>query len=404
MLRLLGDNRLAKSAAVRRENASRRVITLMATPPTVTLSAANAATSIASSTLRAPKGVGVSGGAIDMAGDPYFSYSGTPSMAALTSTNSAYASAPTLTGTTSSQRYAPTLGFNFYGDAFEIVFKVFTTHWEYRLKVDGQWVSLEAQYLSGLTSGAVYRILVTFPSVGERKIELDFNGNAIGGIQAAPAHTVSRALDPADIPTIVLGDSITAGANPGSAAGTVRNDTWINYTAHILGWRNLYNVAIAGTGYSVTGTEAAFTTRTADYAVTGARVVVYAGLNDGANYATTLPAAIDTVLGAIKAAGPAELIVMGWHPKNANDYANGTANNVNTLLASKAATYGATFVDPINVVKWVTGTGNSSTPNGSGNADLFVNADNVHPTREGHIHLGRVNADAIAATMPRLTN
>lgn len=389
------------SKGVRRELAARRSIRLLTTPPTVTLSAADAATAIPGSTIRAPKVL--SGQAVDIAGDPAFSYFGTPSLSYLTATNAAYTATPNLTGTTSNAKYAPSICFQFYGDKFEIVFKALSSAWPYRLRIDGDWVTEEAAYPSGLTVGSVYRILVTFATTGNRQVQLDYAGNAFAGVACVPAHTVARTDSLADVPTVVFGDSITAGANPGSAAGATRLDTWVTYAAHLLGWRDVRNVAIAGTGFVTAGTEAAMTARLADLAVPGARFVSYFGLNDVAQVAGTLPGGIDTVFAAVAAQAPSEFIVLGCHPVNGNAYASSSYQSVNALLASKAAQYGARFIDTLGSIKWVSGTGNYSAPNGGGNADLFVHSDNTHPTRAGHQYLGRRYADAIAASYAKLT-
>ncbi len=114
-----------------------------------------------------------------------------------------------------------------------------------------------------------------------------------------------------------------------------------------------------------------------------------------------MPAAIDTVFSAIVAAGPAEFIVFGCHPMQLSTYTNAGYTNVNNLLKSKAAQYGATFIDPF-VVHWVTSTSTTSAPTGGGNGDLFVATDAIHPNREGHKYLGRLYADAYVATMANL--
>lgn len=367
------------------------LVQVMATPPTVTLSAANAATSITGATLRSP--LAGTGTAVDMAGDRTYQWSGVPTMAFMTGINALFTQAPTLTGTTSNIRYAPSVAFNFNGDKFEILLKALGTTHDYRLRVDGQLVTEHATRLT-LTSGAEHRLIVDFGSVGNRVVQFDWFGNGVAGVVAAPAHSVSRARHLADIPTVILGDSISSQANSGTAAGYTRVDTWATTAAAMLGWRDIRNVAIPGTGFVNASTEAAFTSRLADLQAPGARFVVYGGLNDVASVATTLPAAIDTVFGAIRGQAPAEFIVIGCHPKNGDTYANTAYVAVNDLLRAKAAQYGARFIDPFDL-RPLNGNGNATTPNGTGNADLFVNADNLHPTRAGAQYLGRVYAEAI---------
>lgn len=386
--------------ALRGELAARRPLRISTVQPTVTLSAANAATSIASSTLRAPKAG--AGSAVDTAGDPSFLWLGTPSVSFGTGGNANNVAAPTLTGSNNFATWAPAVAFDFYGDKFELVFATRSASFDYRLRIDGEMVTENGTRLSGLTVSAVYRLLVDFGSVGHREVQLDLNGTGFMGVAAAPAHTVSRAGHLGDVPTVVLGDSITAGQNGGGgSAGFLRIDSWANTAAQLLGWRDVRNAAIAGTGYATAAGDTAFTGRLADLATQGARYVVFGGYNDRAVVGTTLPAAIDTVFAQIKAQNPAEFIVIGCHAPNAAAWSDTASQQVSALLSAKAAAAGALFVDPMTLRPF-TGSGNVSTPNGSGNSDLFIQSDNIHPTRAGSQYLGRVLAEAIAVSYARL--
>jgi hypothetical protein len=253
------------------------------------------------------------------------------------------------------------------------------------IRVNDEWVTKKTVKLTGLTGGATYRILVNFGSVAARKIQLDMPDQGFAGIRLIPAHSIRRTEQTVGTPTVFVGDSITKYANRSTDAGFTSVDSWANYFAEILGWRDLWNAALPSTGFVTNGTETNLQSRTADYAVAGARIVVYAGLNDVSAVATTLPAAIDTVFGAIVAAGPAEFIVLGCHPSVNSFYANSQYQQVNSLLQSKAATYGAAFINPFTV-KWVD----------ANNASLFVNADNIHPTGDGAEWLGTAYADEYA--------
>jgi hypothetical protein len=373
----------AAARAIRREIVTRRPIRLAAAIPTITVGAANAATAIATSTLRAPlAGTGTgSTQVVDTANDPTFRYYGAPSVLY----NSGLIRGPLLTGTTSSIRYDLRVAATVYCDQFEIEFNTPNTFWSYRLRVNDEWVTKKTVKLTGLTGGATYRILVNFGSVAARKIQLDMPDQGFAGIRLIPAHSIRRTEQTVGTPTVFVGDSITKYANRSTDAGFTSVDSWANYFAEILGWRDLWNAALPSTGFVTNGTETNLQSRTADYAVAGARIVVYAGLNDVSAVATTLPAAIDTVFGAIVAAGPAEFIVLGCHPSVNSFYANSQYQQVNSLLQSKAATYGATFINPFTV-KWVD----------ANNASLFVNADNIHPTGDGAEWLGTAYADEYA--------
>ena len=51
---------------------------------------------------------------------------------------------------------------------------------------------------------------------------------------------------------------------------------------------------------------------------------------------------------------------------------------------------------------WQTGTGTAASPNGTGNGDLYLDADGVHPNPAGCLHLGRRIADDLRAALATL--
>jgi lysophospholipase L1-like esterase len=374
---------VAQRRALAREIITRRTIRVATAAPTITVGAANAATAISGSTLRAPLAGSGTGATqvVNTAADPYFRYYGSPSVLY----NSGLIRGTLLTGTTSSIRHDLRVASIVYCDQLEIEFNTPNTFFSYRLRVNDEWVTKKAVKLISLTASATYRILVNFGSVAMRKIQIDMPDGGFAGVRMIPAHSIRRIEQVVGTPTIFVGDSVTKYANRSTDAGYTSVDSWANYFAEILGWRDVRNTGLPSTGFVTNGTEINLQNRLADFAVSGARIVCYAGLNDVSVVATTLPAAIDTVFSAIVAAGPAEFIVIGCHPSVNSFYTNSNYQQVNTLLQSKAAQYGALFIDPFSV-KWVD----------ANNGSLFVNADNIHPTGDGAEWLGTAYADEYA--------
>lgn len=64
-------------------------------------------------------------------------------------------------------------------------------------------------------------------------------------------------------------------------------------------------------------------------------------------------------------------------------------DDISYRLERKANEIGALFIDTRN---WITGDGNIANPNDSGNADIFIQEDGVHPTEQGQIFLGEMLA------------
>lgn len=378
----------------------RRFVRVMTTPPTVTLSAADAATSISGGTLKTWANAGVASAAVDIANDPFCTVLGTPSLTFGTSVNAPYAVARVLTGSNASKRFDATLVFNTFADTWEYVFKALSTAFYYKIKVDGQYVAENATYVSGLTSNSIYRLIVAHGSVAPREIELTVQAVGMGGITTAPAHTVSRVDSITERPTIVLGDSITAGQNQTAGVnGYTSADSWVMTTAALLGWRNVYNAAIAGTGFYVAGTDTNFQTRIAAdiLAYSPRRVVIMGGFNDAAVLASDFSAAVDVVFAQLATLLDCEVIVLGCWAANNFHYTNPPQMGVDTTLKAKASAYGFKFIDNFGRYKWITGSGKVGTTAGNGNADVCIASDGTHPTRLGCQHVGRRVADAISA-------
>ncbi len=124
---------------MRRELAARNSIVIAASPPTIVLSAANAATSITGSSLRVPQRVNSANNTstepIDLANDVNYSYLGVGQGQYVWGFGNT--KTVNLTGTLSSKHWSYSVESNIYCDAFEIVFVPANAIFSYRLRVDG---------------------------------------------------------------------------------------------------------------------------------------------------------------------------------------------------------------------------------------------------------------------------
>ena len=197
------------------------------------------------------------------------------------------------------------------------------------------------------------------------------NGFCPAGIRVGLAYSVWQPPALGDRP--LIGWMADSYAQTGNAPQTGIPPYGIPYcTAMRLGWR-LRLSADGGTGWQTVGTGATYATRVADYTGVPLNGMVWAGgINDSA---TGLQAAATAVLTQARTEHPGiPFWVLGpWSPSSTYEAAN--ASKWTQLQAAAAAVSGCTFIDNRG---WITGTGNSTTPVGDGNADRYIYSDNTH--------------------------
>jgi lysophospholipase L1-like esterase len=110
-------------------------------------------------------------------------------------------------------------------------------------------------------------------------------------------------------------------------------------------------------------------------------VVVFGGGNDGAATTGELVTAANAAWTATKDAQPdAPLIVVGFEATAPNETIDGLNNALKAAADEHPAVHA--FVD-LRYSSFITGTGHVGAPVGDGNADVFINADNTHPSHAG---------------------
>jgi lysophospholipase L1-like esterase len=293
------------------------------------------------------------------------------------------------------------------GQQLELWLKYFTAG-GYRLRIDGRWVTDPPASIGGLTNGSIYKVLLDFGSRAVRRIQIDLYVHSFLGIYVGPGDTVWA---PADVPgrMMVMGDSLSAGSAQNTALAL---GTWVDRAADLLGFADVWNSAIGGTGY-ITATR--FLDRIGDLSAAnwGAAdlVVIEGGYNDsGGNSQQAIQDAARAFFQAVKAVQPAaQVIVLGVHSPSGSPAASLVNANAGVRAAALAETLA--FVDQQSgevlaatgatvraaTTSWVTGTGRVGTTTGVGNADVYIGTDGVHLTDAGHRYKARRVADAIQA-------
>lgn len=286
----------------------------------------------------------------------------------------------------------------------------FQTAGMYRLNIDGRKVADLMTAIGGTTAGSSHLMTIDLGSAAPRVIKFDFSTVPFGGIFLPPGANMWATPRQSDR-FMAFGDSLSDGSalNTGGGAGT-----WGHRAARLLGSDDYWDEARGGTGYITPGAFATLADRVQTDVISNVpdRMVVWAGYNDNGGSQASIKTAADSLYAAIKAGLPnAQVYVIGcWSPKSSP-----AASLVNTdeTLRISAATAGFPFISPItgscyNAAgtlvathgPFITGTGNTSATTGSGNADIYIGSDAVHPTDAGHVYLSRRITTAIRELMP----
>jgi lysophospholipase L1-like esterase len=277
----------------------------------------------------------------------------------------------------------------------------------FRVIVDGQYVTKAA---------------TTYAQTGLSYVQLDFGGirqprhirfrsmggNLFGGVLVGALSTV-WAPDESDVIRVAFtGDSYSD--RLGYTGSTVLPDAmWCHVVGNLLGWRDVRQVAVGGTGYlNNGGVRSTIQNQIPRWIGIKPDVVVFAaGYNDSIASPSALTSAALLALQTVRASLPdAAIIVVGPWP--------GAGGQSAAVLSKEAAILSAVqqFSDPLTMfvpqenvdTPWISGTGYVGATNGSGNSDLYISSDTIHPSEAGHIHLGRRAASAIRDAITHLPN
>jgi lysophospholipase L1-like esterase len=315
---------------------------------------------------------------------------------------------PNTRGNLTSSQAVWTVEFGTDAQTFQLRFN-YQTAGMYRLSIDGRKVSDLMQSVAGTTAGSTHLMTVDLGSAVPRVIRLDFYTVPFGGVYLPPGATMWSTVRRADR-FMAFGDSLSDGSaiNTGGGAGT-----WVHRAARFLGSNDVWDEARGGTGYITAGSYATLANRvTADViAWTPNRLVVWAGYNDNTGSQSAIATAAASLYSTIKAGLPScEVYIIGcWSPTGSPA---SSITNTDTTLRTAAAAAGYPFISPITggcydstgtLVAthgaWITGTGRVGATTGSGNADIYIGTDAVHPTDAGHVYLARRITAAIRELM-----
>lgn len=262
----------------------------------------------------------------------------------------------------------------------------------YRIKVDDEYVSTLATSFG--VSGATRWLQLDFGTDKIRRITIE-TAALIAFIKTDATGTIWPAK-PRGPRTIAFGDSYTGGATGANGAAYT---TWLSAMADSLGWEDIYQNAVGSTGYIETISGQANSVmgqinRAVAANVDPEVVICTAGHNDTQPLASIVASAV-SAFAAIREAWPNALVVCGgpWWVGGSGAMSGWSTRESELFAAVDADIFIPQATGP--GVPWFTGTGRIGSTTGSGNSDVYVYSDTVHPTQAGHDYAGVRFADAL---------
>jgi len=288
----------------------------------------------------------------------------------------------------------------------------------FRVRVDGRYIARAG------TAGVNYvaHVLLDFAGVRRpRTITVEASDtNALRGVAVRPTSNIWRpGTEPDRIVAIATGDSYSEGQGA-SSPGLFG---WPKVLGRLMGWSDVRQVAVGGTGYLSWGGSlnrspiasqiGRWLTVNNDLTRDDVDIVtVAAGYNDHGAVGGTIytPEVIATQAladwRAIRALLPrATIMVMGPHAGARGP--DGRTQAIEAALQARFAQWrdmNALFVPVVGTsgaTPWIFGTGKVGASAGNGNADIAISGDGVHPSDAGHMIYARRAAAAIRAELGR---
>jgi lysophospholipase L1-like esterase len=189
-----------------------------------------------------------------------------------------------------------------------------------------------------------------------------------------------------------------------AAGATIDFNGYAAILGDLLGFKDVWNGGVGGSGFiaNTSGTQTTFRQRLSDMVIAAPDIVlICGGLNDVGTPTTPgqLSTEVTTYLNAIRAT-PVLASVPIVMMLDANSTPLAATQPMETAMASAMAA----FRDPAmyfipNVTDpngpCFTGTGYTGAPNGSGNSDIYIGSDAIHPNDAGHAYMAGWIADAM---------
>lgn len=278
----------------------------------------------------------------------------------------------------------------------------------YQIIVDGSYAFPGAKYSANKGDGTGYTILDFSTGGGRKARTVTLQGSSQGQV-LTPVWVGVDAISSIWAPTApritgcILGDSQTGGGNSFPIGP---RDSWPVALEQLMGWTDMRNAAIGGTGYIAPGTQWPFINHVSDVTTYGCDVILIAGgTNDVGYTAAQVTSAVVTLLQTIHNAVPSvPVFAIGLiGGEGGPDAAHLTTENAVKAGVTQAGYSNMYFIPSLtNVPIWFKGTGCITATNGSGNTDVYIGSDCGHLDQYGQGFLARQVANVILAYINKL--
>jgi len=381
-------------ANIMHQNKLFKLPNVMAIPPTITLGAVDAASTLTNPILYP---------SVDSSGvlNPVFNYIGGEYVRKSTNypgNMCVYNIARTTTNTVGNI----IVEFCHYGTSFELREKSYGL--TYKIAVDEgngyEYVTAVAQ--SGTPStGTLYLRKVEFAEAKLRKIRVEYHNYYFCGVYINGNDTIftPKTKKPQ---AIFVGDSYTEGSNADNFCGC-----FAGVMAKLLDW-DFWNSGVGGSGYINPGTtgRVKFRDRIQHDVISYKPdfCIIAGGINDTGYAPIDVQTEAELLYDTILSGTPkTQIIVIGnWSSQDAIPDALAITDALKAAALSKGLPFidvlrGTTYDKNGNILTnavgaWIAGTGDEETPTTSGNSSAFISTDGTHPNKKGHEYLGTRSA------------
>jgi hypothetical protein len=277
----------------------------------------------------------------------------------------------------------------------------------FRIIVDGQYVIKTPGALTTIPGNRF--VTLTFSSRKLRRIKLELEQDAaFDGIFISQLEQVFKLPERQLIRAAVLMDSYGV-----TSVGSPTTPMWdgpVGVAAKLLGWDDLRNSSIAGTGWVNPGAAWTFGSHVEDINVNPDVILLGGCFNDNAYPLASITANVASGLAAVRNANPTTPIIMlgVWTPPVISPALALSVEAAQLAGYTQAASSLTSFVPLANrsTVGGLSGsesiffgTGSDVEPAGNGNSDLYIKGDKTHPNAAGYPYVGRLIANAIRSSI-----
>ena len=257
-----------------------------------------------------------------------------------------------------------------------------------RIIIDGQYYYDGGDAVS--VGNPTWRVL-DFSAKGGRKVRrftVEGYGNVtFAGVKVDPQSKVWAPTAFETVKVAVLGSSIEGGGNSYPILPT---SSWCAQLGKYLGWSDVRNLGLGGTGYIQAGSSYTYAQHLADVTAFTPDIVIVGGPINDANTGSTqaqIQAAAVSLFQQIRAALPNAIIIAGGnYPAATGPSAACLAGEAGVLAAVTQFADAKTFFVPIAndaAGTWIDGTGKVTATTGTGNSDVYTSSDGTHPVQMG---------------------